>query len=291
MTPPEAAAFIDIADARATRSLTGTAGEEIVWRRFGHGPPLVLLHGGFGSWLHWLPVVALLEPHFQLMIPDMPGFGGSAPIPVGTTPGRLAEQLAAGLDALLPSGSRLDLAGFSFGGLVATHLAKRLDGRVGTLALVAGGGLGAERDPVDLRGRRPDMSEDERREVAAHNLRAFMIADATRVDALAVEIQQRNTSRRPGLVSRDFSRSRTALALLPELDARVAAIWGTQDPTVGGRLADRRRAVEAAARSAMTAELPGCGHWIMQERPAELAAFLIDAMKPDQPAGQKGWNT
>lgn len=288
MTPTEAAAFIDMSDARGNRTLTGTAGEEIVWRRFGHGPPLVLLHGGFGSWLHWLPVVAHLEPYFRLAIPDMPGFGESAPIPVGATPELLAGRLAAGVDELFPPSARLALAGFSFGGLVATHLAKRLDGRVATLALVAGGGLGAERDPVDLRSRRPGMSEAEHRDVAAHNLRAFMIAEAARVDALAVEIQQRNTSRRPGLVSRDFSRSEAALALLPELDARVAAIWGTRDPTVGAHLAARRRAVEAAAREATTAELPGCGHWIMQERPAALAAFLVDTMRPDQPAGQTG---
>lgn len=281
MTPAGAISFIETVDARAGHARTGLAGEQVLWRRFGSGKPLILLHGGFGSWLHWLPVVGALEENFQLLIPDLPGFMDSDPVPADATPELLADRVATGLDELLPSAPPVCLAGFSFGGLVAVHLARRLGPRLAGLALVAGGGLGEERDPVDLRSRRPGMTEHEERAVAAHNLGAFMIADPARVDALAVEIQNRNTARRPGLNSRLFSRTRRALEILPDITAPVAAIWGTRDPTVGELLPARRRAVEVAAPGAITASLPGCGHWIMQEQPADLAAFLVDTLPGD----------
>ncbi|MFK8253364.1 alpha/beta fold hydrolase [Ancylobacter terrae] len=284
MTPDEAIRFIETADGRAVHVRTGSAGAHVAWRRFGSGTPLVLLHGGFGSWLHWLPVIGAIERHFELLVPDLPGFSESDPIPVDATPDLLAKRLAGGLEELLPETTGLSVAGFSFGGLVALHLAQELGPRLAGLVLIAGGGLGEERDPVDLRSRHPDMTAEEKRAVSTHNLQAFMIADPVRVDELAVEIQQRNTARRPGLNSRIFSRTRHALEILPAIAAPVAAIWGTRDPTVGEHLAARRRAVVAAAPHATTAVLPGCGHWIMQERPAELAAFLIETLTDKTPS-------
>ncbi|MCS0504708.1 alpha/beta fold hydrolase [Ancylobacter mangrovi] len=280
MDAAEARRFIEAADARAEHAVTGSEGGRVVWRLFGAGPPLVLLHGGFGSWLHWLPMVERLEGRFRLLLPDMPGLGDSDPVPPDATPALLADRLAAGLAELAPAPAPIHVAGFSFGGLVAVHLARRLDAQLAGLVLVAGGGLGEERDAVDLRSRRPGMSEGEMRSVAAHNLKVFMIADPARVDALAVEIQHCNTRRRPELNSRVFSRTRDALGMLKAVKAPVGAVWGTRDPTVGEHLAERRRAVEAACPGALTAALPGCGHWIMQERPVELAAFLMRTFEP-----------
>lgn len=287
---PDPAALIDAVDARADRVRTGAPGEQVVWRLFGAGPPLVLLHGGFGSWLHWLPVLDRLETGFRLAVPDMPGFADSDPIPRGSTPELLADRLAQGIGVLFPDGPGVRLAGFSFGGLVAAHTARRIGSRLAGLGLVASGGLGEEREPLDMRSRAPGMSARELAEVAAHNVRALMVADPAKADALAVAIQQRNTSRRPGLVSRTFSRSRTVLEMLPDIDATVAAVWGTRDPTVGPHLDERVQAVRAVAPAATIAVFDGCGHWIMQERPDQLAAFLELNMRRDQPAQAHGRN-
>jgi len=43
------------------------------WRRFGSGRPLVLVHGGHGSWLHWVRNIAALSASHELWIPDLPG--------------------------------------------------------------------------------------------------------------------------------------------------------------------------------------------------------------------------
>ena len=40
--------------APATRHTTTSGAGEVVWRMWGAGTPLVLLHGGTGSWMHWV---------------------------------------------------------------------------------------------------------------------------------------------------------------------------------------------------------------------------------------------
>ena len=56
---------------------TGFDGGKMVWRLWGDGPPLVLLHGGYGTWAHWVRAIQPLSRQFRLLVPDMPGFGES----------------------------------------------------------------------------------------------------------------------------------------------------------------------------------------------------------------------
>jgi 2-hydroxymuconate-semialdehyde hydrolase len=47
----------------------------------GHGPPLVLLHGGIEcGGAYWGPVMAQLATSHRLIVPDVPGLGESAPV-------------------------------------------------------------------------------------------------------------------------------------------------------------------------------------------------------------------
>lgn len=77
--------------AKATRHTTFYEGQTVVWHHWGpHRPgrlPLVMLHGGSGSWTHWIRNIdALLAQGFELWLPDLPGFGDSDPLPQARTP-------------------------------------------------------------------------------------------------------------------------------------------------------------------------------------------------------------
>jgi pimeloyl-ACP methyl ester carboxylesterase len=109
-------------DAQSQRHELGTASGQVVWRRFGDGPPLVLLHGGHGSWLHWARNIPAWAQRCSVLVPDMPGYGDSATPPEPTL-ASLVQMLAQSLDGLVSADTPLQLAGFSFGGLVAAHLA------------------------------------------------------------------------------------------------------------------------------------------------------------------------
>ena len=51
---PSPADFVAALDRASTRRTTSSDAGTLVWRIWGSGPPLVLLHGGTGSWMHWV---------------------------------------------------------------------------------------------------------------------------------------------------------------------------------------------------------------------------------------------
>src|SRR3954462_5663855 len=59
------------------------AEENVAVRAFGAGPPLVLLHSLLADATSFDPVVPALSRDFRVLVVDLPGFGGSAPVPGG----------------------------------------------------------------------------------------------------------------------------------------------------------------------------------------------------------------
>ena len=96
MSPSEFIAALDRASTRCTTPLvtplvTALGDGHIVWRCWGQGKPLVLLHGGTGSWMHWIRNVEALSHDMMVVVPDLPGSGESA----SPQPPFSAESIAA----------------------------------------------------------------------------------------------------------------------------------------------------------------------------------------------------
>ena len=143
-------ALVDGVAAEAIRIETACGDGNMVWRIWGAGPPLVLLHGGYGSWTHWIRNVLPLSHAFTVIAPDLPGLGELATPPEPHTAEGLARILVDGLDIILPRQERLHLAGFSFGGVLGGHVAALLGARVRAFTVVGSNGLGLIRQPTDL---------------------------------------------------------------------------------------------------------------------------------------------
>ena len=115
-----------------------------VWHRWGDGEPVVLLHGGAGSWTHWARNIgALVAAGRCVLAADLPGFGDSAPPPSGRDADALPQPVEQGLRELLGA-APCDLVGFSFGSMVASFLAAQQPGRVRRLVLVGAPALSSE---------------------------------------------------------------------------------------------------------------------------------------------------
>lgn len=130
-------------------------GRSMAYHRAGHGPPLVLLHGGWSDGRAWRPQLAGLSDDFDVIAWDAPGCGGSDDPPRQMMLADYADAVADLICAL-----RLDrphLGGLSFGSGLAIAVYERHPELVRSLILAAAyaGWKGSlPPDEVDARLRR-----------------------------------------------------------------------------------------------------------------------------------------
>src|SRR5690554_426967 len=87
-------------DAAARRIELPCGNGIMAWRRWGEGAPVVLRHGGSGSWNHWVRnITALVAAGRQVWIPDLPGSGESASPATGGDADALPEPMESALQA------------------------------------------------------------------------------------------------------------------------------------------------------------------------------------------------
>jgi 2-hydroxy-6-oxonona-2,4-dienedioate hydrolase len=257
-------AIVEGVAAEAQRIETPCGDGGMVWRIWGSGPPLVLFHGGYGSWTHWIRNVLVLAREFTVIAPDLPGLGESATPPEPHTAEGLAAILVEGLDIVLPKDVAPHIAGFSFGGVLGGHVAAQLGDRLRALTIVGSNGLGLVRQPTTLERVPAGAPVAEALAIHRHNLGVLMIADPSKIDELAVYIQSQNAPR--GRVrSRRFSRTDTLARALPLVKARLDGIWGERDATARSHLEERARVVRSFQPGARFEVIAGAGHWAQYE--------------------------
>jgi len=66
--------------------------------RFGHGKPLLLIHGIGGSWRSWSPVLQGLAQRREVIAIDLPGSGKTTPLHGETSIATLANAVTDFLD-------------------------------------------------------------------------------------------------------------------------------------------------------------------------------------------------
>ena len=105
----------------------------------GEGEPLVLVHGLGGAAANWLALAPLLLPGRRLIVPELPGHGGSSPLPAAPSLSPYADRLGLLLEheAATPAA----VVGHSLGGAVALRLALRRPESVSALVLAAAAGI------------------------------------------------------------------------------------------------------------------------------------------------------
>lgn len=110
-------------------------GVMIAYSHHGEGTPLVLIHGYPLDHSIWNQIVPQLESEFELILPDLRGFGISATTTSASSITDMADDLAGLLDHL--EIEKAALAGHSMGGYVALAFARKYPQRVTGLALVS----------------------------------------------------------------------------------------------------------------------------------------------------------
>jgi pimeloyl-ACP methyl ester carboxylesterase len=275
--------------AAGARRLHSEGGDgPLVWHVWGRGAPVLLLHGGSGSWTHWLRnVQPLVDAGRSVWAPDLPGMGDSAKPPGCDDADDSAPWLERGLQQLLGA-QAVDAFGFSYGGLVAGYWAAASPARFNSLLLVGAPGLSVERrQPLPMRAW-SELPEGERRDaVHRHNLGVLMIAEPAAIDAAAIALHGANV-RRDRMRRRRLMLTDALLQLLPRIACPLAGLWGEHDALYRDRLATLGPALARAPQYRELTLLPGAGHWVPYEA---AAAFNAQALRwlnavAEDPAGR-----
>lgn len=265
-------------DAVSTRIETAHPHGKTVCRLWGDpaAPAIVLSHGSFGAWSHWVRNIGPLSARFQVLALDLPGMGESDQPPEPVSADSMGAIVAAAIDQALPAGKRFQLVGFSFGGIVGGQAALLLEDRIDRFTVIGSNALGL---PLDTRGAmaKPHrgMTPDEIQEVHRQNLGVIMFGDPSRIDDLALALQQQNTRRartRSGAIPRGDSLARA----LQTLKIPIRGIWGEKDATAGRYLPDRQALFEALPTCESFTIIPGAGHWAAYEAADQVNALLLD---------------
>jgi pimeloyl-ACP methyl ester carboxylesterase len=271
-----------VTDAKLAERWLDVKGGRIRYFVAGAGPPLVLVHGLGGSATNWCELVPLLAGTRRLIVPDLPGHGGSDPLPAVASLGAFADRVVAVTER--EQASPAPVVGHSLGGAVVLHLALRRPDAVTKLVLAAAAGLSVgtrfQRSLVSatmvLRpGRLVARHVD--RVVRSPRLRRaafgrYYVADPLGLTEgalrgfLAGHLLHTDLATAWRALRRDDSRER-----LEEVRCPVLVLWGALDAQLPLDDAfEYTRRLRARLRV-----IPECGHLLIGERPDACADAIL----------------
>jgi pimeloyl-ACP methyl ester carboxylesterase len=245
--------------------------------------PLVLLHGIGSRWQMWTPVLGELEQRFDVIAPDLPGFGDSPMPEPGTPPGigSLCDLLLTWLaDQGVAAGS-FHVAGNSLGGGMALELARR--GVVRSACALSPAGFASPAERAYAKGTL--------RVALASARRLAPRADRLLARPRARKLMLNTFFARPELIPPAVAAAdMRAMAGAPWFDDTLPTVtpfdapdgiavpttiaWGDKDRLLLPRQAKRARAMLPQATIVM---LPGCGHVPTWDDPALVARVMLEA--------------
>lgn len=260
------------------------AGARVRYLVAGDGPPLVLVHGLGGTIDNWRLVAPELARDHRVIVPDLPGHGGSeSPRSPGGRPE--LDLYADAVLAVLELEEALPAAwiGHSLGGTIGLHAAARRPGAVRGLVLAAAAGISSSTRlsgfVIEAIGVvRPGRLVSRRAHAVARSrlgrtltLGWWGVADPEGLDAEAAEAFLGGPRRHTDL--RSAGRALVAgdpRTLLDGVSCPCLCLWGGQDNWV-----PLQDGMEYARRlGAHLRVIADCGHLLIGEQPAAVVAAV-----------------
>ncbi|MGB3176592.1 MAG: alpha/beta hydrolase [Albidovulum sp.] len=245
------------------------------YRRAGAGVPLVLVHGYLGGSAQWAQEMAHFSSRFDVIAPDLPGFGDAVDLPALDRIGAMADAVIRLLDQL--GIDRFVLLGHSMGGMIVQEIAAKIGERITHLILYGTGPLGLMPDrfePIALSKQRlsADGVATTARRISATWFCRGEAAPGFGVVA-AIGARASEEAALAGLEAMTHWDGRNALVTLT---MPTLVIWGDSDKSY------RWPQVESLWKALPNAQLsvmPGAAHAAHLEKPHLFHAVLEDFLK------------
>ncbi len=225
---------------------------KLVYREYGSGPALVLIHGLSGSANWWQRNTSAFAEHFTVYVVDLVGYGSNRalrPLRIQSATqsiGEFIDQLPA---------RKAHLVGHSMGGQIATHVAAEYPERIQRLVLVAASGL-VRSDLLRMMLRLPVAGRYGRLDFLP-----TLAYDALRAGPVNLLLSALD------LLSNDVSQA------LDKILAPTLLIWGEQDKLVPLAVAE---VVQQALKGSQLEIIPRAGHVPMWDQPEQFNRMVLD---------------
>ena len=267
--------------ATRTERMVQVGRRELFVTEAGEGAPVVLLHGGGPGATgasNYVRNIDALSQHYRVIVPDMPGYGGSSKDLDFSDPfGDLALSIRGLLDEL--GIEKAHLVGNSYGGAAALRMALDRPDRVDRMILMGPGGIGTTR-ALPTKGLNALLSyyggEGPSRDKLASFILDYLVHDASTVPDSLIDLRYEASIqpeviaspplRRPSgpsaprtLWRMDLTRDRR----LAECEVPTLVVWGADDKVnrpAGGNLLAR------TMRDCDLYLVANTGHWAQWER-------------------------
>ena len=253
----------------------------------GQGEPVILLHGYAQNSHLWRPLIAELAKTRTVIAPDLRGFGQSAKQPSGYDKKTMAQDIRA-LAASLGF-KHIGIAGHDIGLMVAYAYAAQYPAEVERIALMDAflPGIGDTTNLFLLRdlwhfhfyGETPLKLVKGRERIYFEHFWNDFAADGTRSIPDADREAYTAEYARPGRMAAGFA----YFASFPKTPAEFAELARTQltipvlsiggAKSLGVALGEQAKLISPKVKVVV---LEDAGHWIIEERPRETIAALVD---------------
>src|SRR5215470_4853400 len=256
----------------------------------GNGPAVLLLHGYAETSRMWKPLATMLAPRFTVIAPDLPGIGDSSIPKTGLDMKTSAQRIHAAVTAL--GYDKVRVVGHDIGLMVAYAYAAMYPQEVEKLALMDAflPGVGDWRAVYDnpaiwhfrFFGPTPEALVKGRERTYFEHFWNNFAADRTRSIPESDREAYTKEYARPGRMAAGFA----YFASFPKTATDFAELAQTQLPmpvlSIGGAkslgvaLGEQTKLI---APNVKVIVLDDTGHWILEERPRETIAALVDFLR------------
>jgi pimeloyl-ACP methyl ester carboxylesterase len=258
--------------------------------RQGAGEPLVLLHGWPEFWYVWRKNIGPLSERFDVVAPDLRGFGTSGKPGMPDPPGRLLDGLVEDLRGLADALGleKIGIVSHDVGSLVAQRFAARYPGRVRGLFF-----FNCVYPGIGRRWLEPDsITEIWYQSFHQQPWAADLVGSSREACGIYLKHFLDHWSHEPGTFDEDFEAwvdnfmqpgnlqggfdwyvgvgearmkmMREGAPELPKIEAPAYFLWGEGDPILKVRWADR---LGDYFSDFELESAPGAGHFVHYERP------------------------
>jgi len=260
------------------RNIASNTGDKALLKhtRNGQGFPLVLQHGYFGGAEVWQTQINYFKSRFDVIAPNLAGFGDSADLIAPDSIEESAQQVFDLLDSL--GIKQFYLLGHSMGGMVVQQMAAMQNDRVKKLVCYGTGPVGLLPDRFETLDQSRQGLATDGLEATAKRIAATWFTDGENAQGFPVcENVGKKATMQAALASLTAWEKWNGSSALALISCPTLVLWGDRDQSYPWQ---QPQSLWHGIPDSYLAVMPGCAHNAHMEKPA-LFNMIVDDFLSD----------